>query len=485
MLRRADVLALALLLGASCARGGRPNIVLMIADDLGYGELGSYGQRAFATPHLDRLAAEGMRFTDFYAGSSICAASRCALMTGKHTGHATIRGNAALRPDGRWERVPLALAGDTTIAELLREAGYATALFGKWHLESPGREETWAHRRGFQTTLHYQWGEPWEMDEERRGESGAVLWETGRARPRREVTQGRRYPLGDDLWVDRALDFARAHRREPLFVVLSFHTPHPPEALLERSLYADRGWPEVERRHAARITLLDREVGRLVEGLAALGLDERTLYLFTSDNGPHSAGGHSARFFASGGGLRGIKEELYEGGIRVPLIARWTGRIAAGTVAREPAAFWDLLPTLTELAGARTPAGLDGVSLAPVLRGEPDPAREFLYWELQESGEWQHGELARGVGFHQALRAGSWKLVRHGAGRAPIEIYDLATDPAESRDLAGERPEVVARLAPLLETARTDSPDFPYGGFPAAWVVASASDGPRRGAAHP
>ncbi len=435
----------------------RPNLVFILADDLGYGEVGFNGQTRYATPHIDRLAREGVVFTDHYAGSTICAPSRNALMTGHHTGHATIRNNfAGGGNDG--DRVALGPA-DTTIAARLRAAGYTTALIGKWGLGEPGTAAApwlkgWDFFYGFvnQAHAHNQYPE--------------FLYRNAVVEPLPANFGHKERAFANDLFAAEAEAFlervAAAPERKPFFLFFSATTPHadlkcPADSIAAvRQAHAWAREPDAAASSvvfAAMMHRLDRDVGRLLAKLQALGLDQNTLVIFTSDNGAHSEDGKDNAFFRAGGPFRGIKRDVYEGGIRVPFAARWPGRIAPGSRTAHPAAFWDFSATALELAGLPRPADLpaESTSYAPALLGRPDtpPRPGHLYWEISIKGQ------AR-----QAVREGRWKLVRNGLGSAP-ELYDLAADPAESRDLAAQHPDVLGRLAGLLASSRTDHPDFP------------------------
>jgi arylsulfatase A-like enzyme len=446
---------------SSLAAEGRPNIVLMLGDDLGYGDLGVYGQTRIATPNIDRLAAEGMRFTQCYAGSTVCAPSRCCLMTGRHTGHARVRGNAL---------VPLE-PGDVTVAEVLRAAGYATGLFGKWGLGEAG-STGYPTRQGFdeffgyvnQAHAHNYYPDFLWKGDDRFPLAGNVLG----PRPNISVERSQYAP---DLITERALDFIDRHKQGPFFLYYASILPH---ANNERGSaegngmevpsdapYSDRPWPQPQKNHAAMIGHLDSDIGKLLDRLRALGLERDTIVLFSSDNGPHKEGGADPEFFTSAGPLKGFKRAMYDGGIRVPMIVRCPGRVAAGTVNDHVWAFWDMLPTLAEIGGGKTPESLDGLSMAPALLGSASsgraaPSHDFLYWEFHEGG------------FKQAVRMGDWKAVRLRLG-GPIELYDLKTDIGETRDVAAAHPDIVARIEGYLKTARTESPEFPVreGGAPA------------------
>ena len=413
------------------------NIVFILADDLGYGDLGCYGQAVIATPHLDHLAGEGMRFTQSYAGSTVCAPSRCCLMTGMHTGHARIRGNG---PD-----VPLR-PEDRTIPELLKTAGYRTGMFGKWSL---GAIHTTGYptRKGFdewfgffsQTQAHTYYPEIL-LD----GEKDVIV--------RGNFGRNRKTDYAPDLFRERALKFLDKSKPGPFFLYYPVTIPHANNELgaetgnglevPEDAPYSSKDWPQVEKNFAAMVTRMDRDIGLLLQKLKDTGADKNTLVLFSSDNGPHKEGGHSPDFFHSSGPLRGIKRALYDGGIRVPLIARWPGRIKPGSTSDHVCAFWDYLPTLAEAAGVAAPRGIDGISFLPALLGRPQQKHEYLYWEFHEGG------------FVQAVRSGDWKLV----GK---ELFDLKNDIGEKINLAAQHPDIAAKLAQYMASARTDSADFP------------------------
>jgi arylsulfatase A len=455
------LVALVGLIGASGASpkhapSTAPNILLVQADDLGYGDLSAYGQSRFKTPALDRLAREGLRFNAYYAGSTVCAPSRTALMTGLHTGHAWIRGNRpgiALRPE------------DVTVATLLRRAGYRTAVIGKWGLGSPGSTGQ-PDRQGFDYAfgfLDHQHAHRQFTDH---------LWRNGE---RIQTDVDRDYV--NDLFTREAADFMKRADARPFFLYLNYTVPHAELRVPDDSLKRFRGQfpekpyvntkadekttgsddqvslgyrsqPAPHAAFAAMITRMDRDIGRLADLLKTRGLERQTLILFVSDNGPHEEGGGDPVFFKSSGGLRGIKRDLYEGGIRVPMIARWPGTIPAGRASDHPWAHWDMLPTLAEIAGADIPPGLDGMSMTRALRGEPQPTHEFFYWEFHERG------------FQQAVRTGRWKAVRL-RKEAPLELYDLGADPAEHDDVAAAHPDVAATIEAYLKTARSDSALWP------------------------
>jgi arylsulfatase A-like enzyme len=461
------VLALLLAIGAGAAatmarqRPAPPNILLIQADDLGYGDLSAYGQTRFQTPSLDRLAREGTRFTQYYAGSTVCAPSRAALLTGMHTGHGWIRGNGGL-PGGD---VPLR-PEDVTIAEVLRGAGYRTAIVGKWGNGQPGTPGQ-PGKQGFEYSFGF-------LDQRHAHRQFTdFLWRDNERVP---VSLERDYV--NDLFTKEAAAFIGRDDPRPFFLFLNYTVPHaevraPDEAIApfrgkfdekpftnekadarptgaspEAASLGYRSQPTPYAAFAAMITRMDRDIGTLMDLLRDRGLDRRTLILFTSDNGPHREGGADPAFFNSSGGLRGIKRDLYEGGIRVPMIARWTGTVPAGRVSDHVWTHWDILPTVAELAGASAPRGLDGLSMTRALRGEPQASHQFLYWEFHERG------------FQQAVRMGTWKGVRL-KPNAPLELYDLTADPKEARDVAAQHPEVVGRIETYLKTARTPSERWP------------------------
>lgn len=429
--------------GLAPAPPSRPNIIFILADDLGYGVPGCYGQKRVQTPNLDRIAAEGMKFSQAYAGSTVCAPSRCTLMTGLHTGHARTRGN-------KYPDLPLR-PGDVTVAELLKKAGYRTGLFGKWSLGGLG-SAGYPTRKGFdewfgffsQSHAHNYYPEHL-LD----GEHAFLL---------RGNLGAKKQDYAHDLFTERALKFVESQSRQPFFLHICYTIPHANNEMGRDTgdgmevpsyePYHNESWPKQEKGFAAMVTRMDRDIGRLLEALKKTGADRNTLLLFSSDNGPHREGGHNPDFFDDNGPLRGIKRDLYEGGIRVPALARWPDRIKPGQTSSHVWAFWDFLPTACELAGVGAPPGLDGISFLPALLGKPQRKHDYLYWEFHERG------------FGQAVRLGDWKAVRKDP-RAPVELYDLASDIAETRDLAAANPAVVKRVSEIFRTARTESPEFP------------------------
>ena len=451
------------------AESRRPNIIFILADDLGYGEIGSYGQKLIQTPHLDRMAAEGMRFTQFYAGSTVCAPSRSVLMTGLHTGHTRVRGNAG-------NANPLAQSlrpGDVTVAKVLKEAGYATALIGKWGLGDEGAAAVGLPtRQGFDYFFGYanqHHAHNYYPDFLLRGEEQVKL--------RNKVASGsadnpvaQRFGVGyanekveysHDLIAAEGLKWVEQQKDKPFFLYLALTTPHANneagrdlkngQEVPDFGVYADKDWSEQNKGQAAMISRMDRDIGRLFDLLKKLKLDEHTLIFFSSDNGPHNEGGHTPTLFQPSGPLRGMKRSLMDGGIRVPFLARWPGKIKPG-VSSHVGWFADFLATASEVAGAKSPVQTDGLSFLPTLLGQPEKQAKHahLYWEFHERG------------FNQAvLMEGRWKAIRLNRTNGPVELYDLAADIGEAQNLATEKPELVARAKGLFVSARNESPDWP------------------------
>jgi len=445
----------------------KPNIVFILADDLGYGDLSCNGQKNFATPNLDKMAAGGMLFTQHYAGAAVCAPSRSALMTGLHTGHTPIRGNKEWNPEGQW---PLK-ADAFTVAEMLKQAGYVTGAFGKWGLGYPGSEGD-PNNQGFdefygyncQRMAHnYYPGHLWDNQQK------VVL----------EGNSGDKFETyAPQLIHKRALQFIEKNKDKPFFLFYPNVIPHaelllPQENLAEFSgkLMPELNFkgaepgsadfregaygtqPESHAAFAAMVTLLDKQVGEVLAKLKELGLEKNTLVVFSSDNGPHQEGGADPDYFDSNGPLKGYKRDLYEGGIRVPTIAFWEGKIVAGSKSDHISAFWDLLPTVAELAGAQVPGNIDGISYLPALMGKEQPQHDHLYWEFHE------------LGGRKAVRKGDWKLVQNDVfdtTKTTTELYNLLTDIGEENNVAAENPEKVNELLELMNSARIDNADFPF-----------------------
>lgn len=444
----------------------QPNIVFIMADDLGIGDLGVYGQQHIATPNIDRLAANGMLFTDFYAGTTVCAPSRSALLTGQHTGHTHIRGNKEIQPEGQ---EPLA-DSIQTLAMVLQQAGYATGAFGKWGLGMVGSSGD-PNRKGFDTFFGYN------CQRQSHRYYPTHLWHNDQkiVLDGNDLTQKVHYAPA--LIQEKTLAFIEDHQDEPFFLFVPTILPHaelvvPDDEFYQQYEHAFEETPHAgndygpdatvpgyasaakpRATHAAMVSRLDHYVGEIVAKIEELGLADNTIIFFTSDNGAHREGGADPDFFQSSGPFRGYKRDLYEGGIRVPLIASWPNTIPAGSTSGHVAAFWDLLPTFAAIAGAPAPAATDGISFLPTLQhAGPQPAHEYLYWEFHEAGG------------RQAVRAGNWKLVKQGVkqpGQHSVELYDLASDPSEQHDLAAKHPEVVSQLLQYIEEAHVPSDIFP------------------------
>ncbi len=447
----------------------KPNIVFILADDLGYGDLGCYGQRQIQTPNIDRLAREGMRFPQFYAGASVCAPSRSVLMEGRHGGHSRVRGNAPLTQRARQSLT----REDTTVAAVLKKAGYATALVGKWGLgmdDMPGfpLEQGFDFFFGYLDQVHahiyfpdYIWRNrervtlPNEVRPIPVGKNGA--WGMSGIATKRVV-------YSPKLMLDEALGFISSNKDSPFFLYFATTLPHANgEAAKELGNgsevpdlgpYQDKPWPAPEKGYAAMITYLDGQVGAILRCLEELNLTSNTLVIFASDNGAElqQFTGHSPYFFKSAGPLRGFKIDMYEGGIRVPFIARWPGKIPVGAESRHIGYFGDFMATAAELAGVKPPKGTDGISLVPALFGRAErTSREGLYWEYSTASIFSQA----------ALLDGHWKGVRNGRLDAPIELYDLDADIGEQRDVAAQHPAIVHRIKAYLQGARTPSDAWP------------------------
>jgi len=436
---------------------GKPNIIFIMADDLGYAELGCYGQKKIETPHIDRLAAEGMRFTDYYSGSAVCAPARCNLMTGLHGGHASIRNNSEV---GDWDsfRGQLPLPAETvTVAELLKRKGYVTGAFGKWGLGEVGStgdplNQGFDRFFGYNCQRHAHNLYPKYLIGDR--EQVALEGNT------RGLTGDRYAP---QAIADELLAFIRENKDRPFFAYYPTVIPHLALQVPEADLAQYKGrWPETPYAgksylphptpracYAAMISFLDRQVGRLMELLRQEGLDRNTVVFFTSDNGTTLLKEQvDAEFFESVGPLRGLKGSLYEGGIRVPMIVRWPGRVRPGSVTDYPAAHYDMLSTLADIAEVGQPPETDGMSLLPVLLSRPatQQRREYLFWEFA------------GYGGQLAVRMGRWKGVKRGLIKnpdVPLELYDLETDIGERRNVVAEHPKITARIERIMVEART------------------------------
>jgi arylsulfatase A-like enzyme len=436
-----------------------PNLVFILADDLGYGELGCYGQKLIRTPNLDRLAAEGMRFTQFYAGATVCAPSRSVLMTGRHGGRTWVRGNGPAD-------VQTLRSEDVGVAERLRAAGYATALCGKWGLGEIGstghpNRKGFDHFFGYLSQHHaHNYYPPFLV----RNEEKVALRNVPADAPGADLPSGagwakERVDYSHDLIAEDALAWLRRQGGRPFFLYLALTIPHANnegskgtgngQEVPDLGDYADRPWPDPDKGQAAMIARMDRDVGRLLELLRELGLERDTLVLFSSDNGHHQEGRNNPDLFDANGPLRGKKRDLYEGGIRVPFLARWPGTVPAGVVSDHLGSFADFMPTACELAGVPAP-DTDGLSLLPLLQGraEAQPRHAYLYWEFYEQGS------------KQAVRFGDWKAVRMPMFDGKTELYDLSRDLGEEKDLAAAHPEIVAKAEAFMKEAHVPNPNW-------------------------
>ena len=429
----------------------KPNIVFLLADDMGYGELGAYGQKIIKTPFLDDLASKGMRFTDFYAGTAVCSPSRAVLMTGMHTGHVSIRGNKG-QYENKYDRVPLKKS-EIIIPEMLKEAGYQSAMIGKWHLGVPEDVSTWAKGRGFDYAVQEQWGEDKngiDIDER-------VHWVNNNQDS--IFYNYNDYSCLDEFRTNFAIDYLdKKENNKPFFLYMSYRTPHAHEYFLSKTdLYSDKQeeWPEIERRHAARITMLDSQIKRLFDKLEASGELENTLIIFSSDNGSTTENHHNYKFFNSSGNLKGHKRDLYEGGIREPMIAYWKGKIKAGQTTNHPSTFYDVMPTIAELAGIEAPKQTDGISFLPELLNKEQNKHDHLYWEIQEG--------ASVKGFKQAARMGQWKAVRI-ANSYKTELYNLEKDVNETNDISEQHPEILEKMNNILKNESEVIEHYPFSG---------------------
>ncbi|MDN5202201.1 arylsulfatase [Fulvivirgaceae bacterium BMA10] len=465
------ILALVLILVSSCQTSQEkskqetaklPNIIYILADDLGYGDLSCYGQQKFQTPNIDALAANGIKFTQHYSGSTVCAPSRSALMTGQHTGRTPIRGNKEVRPEGQH---PID-DGVITLAEVLKQKGYATGAFGKWGLGFPGSEGD-PVKQGFDTFYGYNC--------QRIGHNYYPyhLWHNDQKVMLEENEDDKEGAYAPQLIHEQTLTFIEAHKDRPFFAYVPSIIPHAELKVPEKYMAKYRGklepeksfkgcdadcdhykiggygsQPEAHATFAAMIDLLDQQVGEIVAKVKALGIEDNTLIIFTSDNGPHMEGGADPDYFDSNGVLRGYKRDLYEGGIRVPMIASWPGKIKEGATTNHISAFWDVLPTLAEMAEIQTPQDVDGISFLPTLLGKEQPKHDYLYWEFHERGG------------RRAIRKDNWKLVLYDLKKdnpKQPELYDLDADPSEQNNIADQHPEILEQLQEMMKN-RTTSP---------------------------
>ena len=443
------------------AQHKQPNIVLIIADDLGYGDLSCYGQQRFTTPNIDKMALEGMRFLQFYAGTTVCAPSRACLMTGLHTGHTPVRGNRSMKPEGQY---PLP-EGTVTIASLLQQHGYNTGAFGKWGLGPP--ESTGEPlKQGFDRFYGYI------CQSLAHNYFPAYVW-NDQAKEIFPDNETRHRVYSADTIHREALQFLeRQSAGKPFFLFLPYTIPHGDvmvphdvtyesfrnrfnEEPRERPASKPESWvvePYPHAGFASMVTRLDKYVGDVLEMLRKKGLADNTLVIFTSDNGPHRENGGDPEYFDSNGPFRGIKRDLYEGGIRIPFIAYWTGKIKAGTINKDQLSLWDLFTTFEQLAGIPVSKNIDGISFVAALHGRNQRSHDYLYWEFHEQGG------------KQAVRVKNWKGVRLDVSLrndSPLELYNLEHDPGEQTNLAAKYPEIVKRIEQIMKQAHVPDPNWP------------------------
>ncbi|MEM8894243.1 MAG: arylsulfatase [Bacteroidota bacterium] len=434
----------------------KPNIIFIMADDLGYGSLGAYGQQVIKTPNIDRLAAEGMKFTQCYSGSSVCAPARSVLMTGRHTGHTTVRGNfgegGVVGLAGNPGRVPLRQE-DITIAEKMREAGYVTGMVGKWGLGEPNttgepNDQGFDEFYGF---LNQRRAHKYYPD---------YLWKNKEKVQLTRNSNGVGAQYTHDLFADQALDFINKNKEKPFFLYLPLCIPHNDYEVPDLGMYKDEEWSHEARAYAAMISRMDMTVGRIMKALKDYGIDEETIIFFTSDNGAAEVT-LEWDLFDDNAPLRGVKRDPYEGGIRVPMIVRYPGVVAEGTISDLPWYFADVLPTLTAIGQVEEPENIDGVSIWPTLTGQKqDLSSRHMYWEFYELEGWR------------TVRFGDWKAIQHNMHaeqHTAIELYNLADDIGETNNLAAQNPELVAQAAELFEEAHVPSPYY-------KWKFLSESD---------
>jgi arylsulfatase A len=441
----------------------KPNIILIVADDLGYGDVGCYGQQKIKTPSIDLLAKQGMQFTNFYAGTSVCAPSRASLMTGKHTGHTDVRGNKTFKPEGQF---PLA-DSTVTIAQVLKNNGYATGDFGKWGLGYVGSNSE-PLKKGFETFFGYN------CQSLAHNYYPDHLWDDDK---KIELNENKKAETiySADLIHQKALDFIQAKSKQPFFLFLSYTLPHAALSVPHDEVYNQyvklfneqpldiKSWKKYEgvsfepyphATYAAMVSRLDKYVGEVMRKIADLGIEKNTVIVFTSDNGPHREGGNDPDFFNSNGIYRGIKRDLYEGGMREPFIVKWTGTISPGTKNDFAGAFWDLFPTFQEIAELKPDKKTDGISILPTLKGKNklQKQHEYLYWEFHENNG------------RQAVRYKKWKAVRYGVSindNVPVELYDLEKDPSEKNNVAAQYPDLVKKLNNFILQAHQPNKDWP------------------------
>lgn len=449
----------------------KPNIIYILADDLGYGDLGCYGQTKIETPNLDKMAAEGMLFTQHYSGSTVCAPSRAVLMTGLHTGHSVVRGNKEYKPEGQHPMTKESF----TIAEMLKEAGYTTGAFGKWGLGFVGTEGD-PNKQGFDEFYGYN------CQRQSHRYYPKHLWHNNQ----KVLLEGNDFKNTETfaaaLIHEQALKFMENNKDKPFFMFYPNVIPHAeiimPEGEMMKKYrgrfeetpyvnekpganYGDESFdvmhycsqPEPRTTFAAMVSLLDKQVGEVMAKLEELGIEDNTVIMFTSDNGPHQEGGADPDFFDSNQKYRGYKRDLYEGGIRVPMLVKWANQIQAGSTSNHISAFWDIMPTFAEIAGVSSPENIDGISFLPELIGDEQNSHNYLYWEFHEKGG------------RQAVRKGKWKLVKlnvFDASKTKLELYNLENDPSENQDISKKHPDILEEMTALLKKEHIHNPDFPF-----------------------
>ncbi len=453
----------------------KPNIIFIMADDLGYGDLGCYGQKVIQTPHLDRMAKEGMKFTQFYAGCTVCAPSRSVLMTGQHMGHTRVRGNTYV-----WEHQSL-MPKDVTVAEVLKKAGYATALYGKWGI---GEEGTLGvpNLQGFddffgylnQSHAHNYYPEfLWHNDTKikLRNISAPTKQKGNKPLNKNRIEFGSGYATtrldySHDLFAVRALTFIEKNKKGPFFLYLPLTIPHANnektratrdgQEVPDYGIYQNKKWKNQDKGQAAMITRMDGDIGTILAKLKELNIDKNTIIMFTSDNGHHNEGGHDIKRFDPNGPLRGSKRDLYEGGIRVPLIVRWPGKTPAGTISNHISYFGDLMATAAELAGEKTPENTDSISFVPAITGKAKEQKkhDYLYWEFYERGG------------KQAIRMGDWKGIRMPIFTGKVQLFNLAKDLGEANNVAADHPEIVNKIKKFMKEAHVEDPRWKPRGRP-------------------
>ncbi len=449
--------ALAVALSCVVLAQSKPNVIFILADDLGYGDVGVYGQKIIKTPNIDRLAAEGMRFTTFYAGSTVCAPSRSVLMTGKHTGHTTVRGNAG--PNNT--TIQSLKSSDKTVAEIFKDAGYATALIGKWGLGEIGmpghpNNQGFDYFYGFLNQAHAH--NYWPSFLIRNSEIVKLKNTQTEVNPIGSGFAKEKIEYAPELITNEALKWIDGNHQKPFFLYYSPTLPHANNEATrgtgngsevpDYGIYKNEKWPEPEKGKAAMITWLDSDIGKLMAKLKQYKLDKNTLVIFTSDNGAHKEAGNDPNFFKSSGDFSDIKRSMKDGGTRIPFIARWTTKIKAGTTSDHVGYFGDFFALACELTNQKLPNGLDSISFSAALKGRKNPAHEYLYWEFYE-GEGK-----------QAVRFDHWKAIREPMLTGKIQLYDLAKDAGEKNNVASANPQIVERAAIYLKKAHTPDPNW-------------------------